>query len=216
MNATSTATRPIASSPPRLGLEKAISRPLPGSTTLHLWERVQGVPRRRWIAMLVLLAVASVAIIGVSQGARQAGYLGVFAFSVIANATLFIPSGRGAVMLAGAFVLNPLAVAVLTGVGGAVGEMTGYAVGRSSRRVNTRWRLPAWFTRSAENHMAATILVVSIIPNPFVDAIGIVAGRIGYPLRLFLAYSMIGKVIQSIVFVYVAIWNVSLVMSWIA
>ena len=100
-------------------------------------------------------------------------------------------------MLAGAFVLNPLAVAVLTGVGGAVGEMTGYAVGRSSRTVSTRWRLPGWFSRSAENHMAATILVISIIPNPFVDAIGIVAGRIGYPIRLFLAYSMVGKVIQS-------------------
>ena len=51
-------------------------------------------------------------------------------------------------------------------------------------------------------------------PSPFVDTIGIVAGRLGYPLRSFLAYSIVGKVIQSIAFVYLALWNISLVSSW--
>ena len=40
--------------------------------------------------------------------------------------------------------------------------------------------------------------------------IGIVAGRMGYPVRLFLAYSTIGKVVQSIIFVYLAPGNLSL------
>ena len=42
--------------------------------------------------------------------------------------------------------------------------------------------------------MAITLLAVSIIRNPFVGFIGIVAGRMGYPVWLFLAYSGIGKV----------------------
>ncbi len=118
-------------------------------------------------------------------------------------------------MVAGALVLNPLAVAVLTGIGGAVGEITGYALGRSSRRFVKGGSGPGWLSRSAERHMAPTLLAVSIIPNPFVDVIGIVAGRMGYPLKLFLAYSIIGKVVQSILFVYIALWNISLLSNWI-
>ena len=45
--------------------------------------------------------------------------------------------------------------------------------------------------------MAITLLAVSITPNPFVGFTGIVAGRMGYPVRLFLAYSAIGKVVHS-------------------
>ena len=151
----------------------------------------------------------------VAQGPRLMGYLGVFGFSVLANAILFLPSGRGAVMVAGALGLNPLAVAILTGVGGAIGEITGYALGRSSHRLVKTGMVPAWLERSAKRHMAASVLAASIIPNPFADAVGIIAGRLGYPLRLFLAYSIIGKVVQSIVFVYVALWNLSLLNSWL-
>ena len=63
--------------------------------------------------------------------------------------------------------------------------------------------------------MALSLLAISIIPNPFVDAVGIIVGRLGYPVRRFLVYSIIGKVVQSIVIVYVALWNISLISSWI-
>ena len=168
---------------------------------------------RRKLAAVALAGALSAAAV-IAAGPWILGYLGVFGFSALANAILFLPSGRGAVMVAGALTLNPLAVAVLTGVGGAIGEITGYALGRSSRALPGKVKVPGWITGRAERHMAATILAVSIIPNPFVDAIGIVAGRLGYPLRLFLVYSIVGKVAQSIVFVYVALWNISLLSSW--
>ena len=63
--------------------------------------------------------------------------------------------------------------------------------------------------------MALTILLISIIPNPFVDFIGIFAGRARYPVGLFLTYSIIGKVVQCIAVVYIALWNMSLLSSWI-
>ena len=44
--------------------------------------------------------------------------------------------------------------------------------------------------------------------------VGIIAGRLGYPVRRFLVYSIVGKVVQSIAFVYLALWNISLVSSW--
>ena len=118
-------------------------------------------------------------------------------------------------MVASALVLNPLAVAVLTGIGGAMGEMTGYALGRASQKFLKKGTGPTWLSRRAEGHMAVTLLTISIIPNPFVDVVGIIAGRLGYPVRLFLVYSIIGKVVQSIVIVYLALWNLSLFSSWV-
>ena len=178
-----------------------------------LLQRASAVRRRTWLIYAFAASIALLLALGVANGWGLSGYFGVFGFSVLTNAMLFLPSGRGAVMVAGAMVLNPLAVAVLTGVGGAIGELTGYALGRSTRNVINKGKLPAWLNRIAERHMAITILAISIIPSPFVDAIGIVAGRVGYPVGRFLAYSMAGKVVQSIAFVYLALWNLSLLSS---
>ena len=62
--------------------------------------------------------------------------------------------------------------------------------------------------------MAISILLVSIVPNPRVDVIVVVAGRVGYPLHRFLALSSVGKVVQSMAFLYVALWNLSVITSW--
>ena len=179
-----------------------------------LWNRAGRLSGRQRVLSAAVVGGVLLAVVGIAQGPHLMGYLTVFGLSIATNAVLFLPSGRGAIMVAAALVLNPLAVAVLTGLGGALGEITGYALGRSSRRLSKKAAFPGWLSRHAENHMGVTLMVVSIIPNPFVDAIGIVAGRMGYPLRLFLVYSIIGKIAQSIVFVYVALWNISLVGSW--
>ena len=181
MNATLPLERPGSVAAPRLGAGAAIRLWL---TALRVV--VGRLSRRQQALAVAVLTGALVIVASVAQGARLTGYLGVFGFSILANAILFLPSGRGAIMVAGALVLNPLAVAVLTGVGGAIGEITGYALGRSSRSVVKTGMVPAWLERSAKRHMAVGILAISIIPNPFVDAVGIIAGRVGYPLRLFL------------------------------
>ena len=182
-------------------------------TTGALRKRVSRISRPQRIVAISVLVAVLVAAAGAMAGPRLVAYLGVFGSSVVANAVLFLPSGRGAIMVGAALVLNPLAVAVLTGAGGALGEITGYALGRSSRKLVKRGSGPAWLSRKAESHMAITILAVSIIPNPFVDVIGIVAGRKGYPVRRFLIFSAVGKVVQSIAFVYLALWNLSLLSS---
>ena len=143
----------------------------------------------------------------VAQASLLTAYATVFALSAAANAVLFLPSARGAVMIAAAMTLDPMAAAIIAGAGGAVGELTGYALGRSSRRVIKGAALPGWLSRHAERHMGATLMVLYIVPSPFMDA----AGRMRYPVLRFLAYSVIGKIIQPIIFVYLVIWNISLI-----
>ena len=63
--------------------------------------------------------------------------------------------------------------------------------------------------------MGLAILAISIIPSPLVDTIAIVAGRLGYSLKRFMFYAIVGKVIQCFVIVYLALWNYSLISSWL-
>lgn len=93
------------------------------------------------------------AVYGVAQAPLLTAYAAVFALSATANAVLFLPSARGAVMIAAAMTLDPMDVAIIAGAGGAVGELTGYALGRSSRRVIKGAALPGWRSRHAERHM---------------------------------------------------------------
>ena len=61
--------------------------------------------------------------------------------------------------------------------------------------------------------MGVAVLAMYAIPNPFMDATSILAGRLRYPLPLFLTYTLVGKVVQSVLFVYLVLWNISLVSS---
>ena len=185
------------------------------SATLAAKGRMRHLSLTQKILWSALSALALTVGVAFTVGPVIAGYLSVFALSVLTNAVLFVPSGRGAVLVAGALTLNPLAVAVLTGLGGALGEMTGYALGRSSRAVVKGRAPPPWLQRAAKRNMTVSIIAISIVPSPFVDVIGVVAGRMGYPVGRFLAYSAVGKVIQSIAFVYLALWNLSLVGPWL-
>ncbi len=198
-------------SPPRLSVKLSEA----ARWTSAAQDRLSGLSTRQRVFAATGLAGTILAFSAMSTGPQTTGYLGVFVFSALANAVLFLPSARGAIMLAAAMVLNPLAVAILAGAGGAIGELTGYALGRSSRHVLGPAKVPAWLSTRTERHIGGTILAASIIPNPFVDAVGIVAGRLRYPVPLFLAYSIVGKVAQSIVLVYLALWNLSLFGSWL-
>ena len=210
MNATLTIAAPRQ--PEATSLPSPQQAPRWLDTVLHSFRRLS---RRERMLAATAIGLVALAIAGLTHGPQLMAYLTVFGLSVATNAVLFLPSGRGAVMVAAAVLLNPLAVAVITGAGGAVGELTGYAVGRGSRSMMKRASLPGWLDRYAANHMGITILLVSVIPNPFVDVIGIVAGRMGYPVGRFLAYSIVGKVAQSIVLVYLALWNIALVGGWL-
>jgi len=209
MNATGTAVRPRPA--PAVVAEL---RSWTAGLVLRLRERISRMSTFQQVLGISISAALLLPAAAITLGPHLVGYLGVFGLSVLTNALLFIPSGRWGVMVAGILVLNPFAVAVLCGVGGALGELTGYALGRSSRKLLRNHQGPSWLRHVAENRTPLMILALNIVPNPFVDVIGIIAGRAGYPVHLFLTYSIIGRVIQCIVIVYVALWNISLISAW--
>jgi len=133
--------------------------------------------------------------------AVQWGYLGVFIFSIIANATIILPVPYAlAILTLGMAGLNPLWLGIISGVGAAIGELTAYALGYAWRSAMTEERKEKLekARRLLGKSAVLVIFVFSATPLP-VDVISIPVGMMGYPIwKVFPAF-LAGKIILCIV-----------------
>jgi membrane protein YqaA with SNARE-associated domain len=125
------------------------------------------------------------------------GYPGIFLVSLLGNATIILPAPSLALVFAMGSALPPILVGLAAGIGEALGELTGYAAGFGGRAIiedqNAYSRLQAWMQRRG----SVTILVLSLIPNPFFDLAGIAAGSLHYPVWRFLLFCWLGKTCKT-------------------
>jgi membrane protein YqaA with SNARE-associated domain len=126
------------------------------------------------------------------------GYPGITLIMFFSSATVLLPAPGFAAVLGAGTVINPWIVGLFAGLGSAVGELTGYMVGLGSREAiearRGKWwnRAEAWMSKNG----FVTVLVFASFPNPFFDAIGVIAGSLGLPVkRVFLA-CLIGNTIK--------------------
>ena len=130
----------------------------------------------------------------------QVGYGGIALASLIASAGLIIPvPALGAVCLGGAFSLNPVIVGLVAGSAETVGELTGYFLGYSGQGVVQRsrlyLRLEPWM-REREWFPLVLLFLVSLVPNPFFDVVGLAAGALRVPIWKFLSAVWVGKTLK--------------------
>lgn len=129
-------------------------------------------------------------------------YLGLFIVSIVGNATVLLPVPSLAATFVAGGIFNPLLAGAVSGVGMAIGELSGYLAGYGGTAiVDTRdsvtfQRLQRWM----QDHGFLTILVLSAIPNPVFDLAGIAAGMSHYPLPHFLIACFLGKSIKGLAF----------------
>ena len=110
------------------------------------------------------------------------GYPGIFLVSLITNASLFMPMPGVVITTAMGAIFNPFWVAIAAGSGSAIGELTGYLAGYSGQGVVARADIYEKITGWMKKYGDVTILVMAIVPNPFFDAAGIIAGMLKMPL----------------------------------
>jgi len=159
------------------------------------------------IVRLVILLITVVLIViiwsfrrGLARLSRW-GYLGVFAINLVSSATVLVPiPGITAVFLGGA-IWNPFLVGLASGVGSALGELFGYFAGYGGRGLMPILdEYPA--LRSIEDFFKKTgfitTLVISTIPFPFFDLIGIMAGALNYPIWKFTLAVLMGRIARDI------------------
>jgi membrane protein YqaA with SNARE-associated domain len=143
------------------------------------------------------------------------GYLGAFLVPMLCCATIIIPVPGLIIVFTLGAVLNPLLVGIISGVGGTVGEMTGYFLGYGGRaaieNVKVYRRVENWMRRWAP----ITLFVLALIPNPFFDIAGAAAGALRVPLWKFLVYGGAGRIIKHTAFAYAGAWGIESILPFL-
>ena len=131
------------------------------------------------------------------------GMLGLFFINLLSSASIFFPLPGVATVFLGGALWSPVLVGVVSGLGAALGELSGYFVGFGGRGIigtldyKKNWviRIEGFFTQNG----FVTTLIVALLPLPFFDFIGILAGTINYPMWKFFLATFLGRSIRDFI-----------------
>ena len=184
----------------------------------------------RWEAAVVAVVAASV--VGLllipeptfdREYFERVGYPGLFLVTLMANASIILPTpGFVAVVVAGA-VLNPLLVALVGALGMTIGELSGYLVGRAGSTISrgkgedekSRWsRWSNWSKRLVGRWGVLGIFVLAALPNPLFDIAGIAAGAVRMGVAKFLAATFAGRLIRTSLLAYSSAYSVEAIIDF--
>lgn len=167
----------------------------------------------RLLALIVVIAL-SVFIFAIRDRAEQLavfGYPGVFVLAFLSYATVLLPAPGVAVVFTMGAVFNPLGVALAAGTGAALGEFSGYLAGYGSQSVAERTPIYQSLRHWMQRNGPLTVVILSVIPNPFFDLAGLAAGALKMPLGQFFWWCWIGETLKMLFFSY----GGSAILGWI-
>jgi membrane protein YqaA with SNARE-associated domain len=184
------------------------------------------IPRKRsWFKnhltqlLALSLALLLIALIAVFRNQIIAlgsyGYLGVFVLSLLGSATIVIPVPSLALVFALGGTFNPLLLGLISGIGGTLGETTGYLLGYGGRiaieNMKLYHRVEGWMKRWG----AVTIFILAAIPNPFFDIAGAAAGALRFPLWKFLVYGGAGRIVKHTLVAFAGAWGMEAILRFL-
>ncbi|HRN96549.1 MAG TPA: VTT domain-containing protein [Candidatus Levybacteria bacterium] len=135
------------------------------------------------------------------------GLFGVFLINFFSSATIFLPSPGILSVPIASQIYNPLAVVLLGSLGSSLGEIVGFIFGHSTVQVLDAKKHRILFHLNKfvfQKYGLPITILLSAIPNPLVDGLGILAGMAGYPLHKFLFAVFLGRILRNIILVFFA------------
>jgi len=168
---------------------------------------------RRWmkyliyIALIIVLTSFSVWKFGpfIKEGLGGYGYFGVFVAAFIVNASIVIPVpmfvlpiATGMVGEAGFFSLTMMSVVCVFALGATFGECIGYFAGYTGRKIinieeNSYYQKLEKWLRTKGWQRRLIIFILSILPFPPFDVVGILAGTLRYSIWEFFLCCFFGR-----------------------
>ena len=138
-----------------------------------------------------------------TQFANQFGYLGVFIISFIGSVSVVFPIPYTIVIYVLGAVLDPFFVAVSGGLGSALGEFSGYALGYYGRTVvsEERRRKMDYMVKVFDRYGPAAIFFFALTPLPD-DLLFIPLGVMRYPFWKAFIPALLGKTLMTFILAY--------------
>ncbi len=140
---------------------------------------------------------------------QEYGYFGIFLTSLIGNATIALPIPSLFFTFVGGGTFNWVIVGLVSGIGEALGETTGYLAGYGGAAIIENQKIYERMKYWMEQHGILTIFVLSVVPNPLIDLAGIAAGASRYGYHKFLFAAWVGKTIKTLIFAWAGAYSVT-------
>jgi uncharacterized membrane protein YdjX (TVP38/TMEM64 family) len=171
----------------------------------------------RVLAVLLVIAI-SVVIFLLSdriQQLRSLSYGGAFVIMLLGNATVILPAPGLTIVFSLGAAFNPLLIGVSAGAGAGLGELTGYLAGYSGRAAIEGNDVYRRFERWMRRYGFLAIFILAVIPNPFFDIAGIIAGALHFTWWRFLLVTWCGKTVQGIAVAYAGSLSANWILKWL-
>jgi membrane protein YqaA with SNARE-associated domain len=135
--------------------------------------------------------------------AEQFGYIGVFIISFIGSVSVIFPIPYTIVIYFLGSILDPFFVAINGGLGSALGEFSGYALGYYGRSVisEERQRKMDYMVKVFAKYGPATIFLFALTPLPD-DLLFIPLGVMRYPFWKAFIPALLGKTLMTFILAY--------------
>lgn len=164
-----------------------------------------------WIIVLILtIAIGLNYVIHIYENfffdLRACGYIGIFLACLFLNATVLLPSSSTVVVMSMASIYNPVITALLGAMGSSIGEFTGYFTGYYGSRVIEKNSIVNKITAIYQKFPKLAILIFAVLPLPFFDVLGILAGSVKMNKCGFFIICFIGKSIKMLIYAYLGVY----------
>ena len=160
-------------------------------------------------AIFIVLSVAFLVITlwvrATLESVGPAGYAVAFLISAAGSATVVIPAPAFAVVVVLTEDLNLWLLGLLSGIGGTVGELSGYWLGTQCRVSINRTRMERVLSRGMSRYGGGVIFAAALLPAVPVDVAGLIAGSTSYPVKRFVFWLALGKIPMTIVLLYLTV-----------
>ena len=177
---------------------------LPGRPDLRKTETLI----RLAVLLAVLAAIGAAFLLGGRLSLGQAGYGGVALAALVGSASFVLPVPTLGALCVISVSLNPLFLGLIAGAAESVGELTGYFLGYSGRGVVSRITLYHRFEGWMRRRGWVPLLLVSLVPNPIFDVLGLAAGALRYPIWSFLGVVWVGKTVKFVTLAYACAYSI--------
>jgi len=109
---------------------------------------------------------------------------------------------------------NPVLVGLVAAFGGTIGEITGYVLGYSGRRIlpsdNIYTKAEKWLREWG----TMAVFIFALIPPLPIDIVGIAAGTLRFPLWKFLLACLFGKALLYTGMAFAGAWGWEVVLRY--